>query len=185
MSPRQAPTDAARLVGAIYWSTPLFVALDVWYGISIRIPFLDAAPGAKAAYYALELACAMAMAIRPQWTSMIGYAESMLNISLLVLTTGVAYLGILDSAASPDGLIANPFTPQRVASLVLSATVLAASHVARSASAGPYRSTSRSPATTNTRSPAAGAIGDEPVKSPNAGSTAPREPIQKQGSRSR
>jgi hypothetical protein len=119
-------------VRAVYWSTPLFVALDVIYGVSLRIPFLDAVPGAKAVYYVVDIACGVAIAAWPRWTATVGLAESIVNISLLVLSTGAAYLSVLESAASPDVVIANPFTPQAVASLTLSAMVLAASYTLQS-----------------------------------------------------
>jgi hypothetical protein len=123
----------ATLVRAVYWSTPLFVALDFLYGVSLRIPFLDALPGAKAIYYAADLACAVAITARPRWTAAIGFAESTLSIVLLIISTGAAYLGVLESAASPDVVIVNPFTPQAVASLAISALVLAASYTMRAA----------------------------------------------------
>ncbi|MDQ3997199.1 MAG: hypothetical protein M3303_09290 [Gemmatimonadota bacterium] len=129
------PTAATRhplpatLLRAIYWSTPLFVALDFMYGVSLRVPFLDALPGAKALYYGLELACAVVITARPAWAATIGLAESSLNIALLVLSTAAAYLAVLESAASPDAVIVNPFTPQAVTSLVLAASTLAASHI--------------------------------------------------------
>jgi hypothetical protein len=124
-------SGAALFIRAVYWSTPLFVLLDFVYGVSLRIPFLDALPGAKAVYYTADLACAVAITARPRWTAAIGFAESTLNIVLLVLSTGAAYLGVLESAASPDVVIANPFTPQAVASLALAALVLAASYTMR------------------------------------------------------
>ena len=121
----------ATLVRAVYWATPVFVALDFMYGVSLRMPFLDALPGVKVIYYGAELACAVAIATRPRWTAAIGLAESTLNIGLLVLSTGAAYLAVLESAASPDVVIVNPFTPQAVASLAISALVLAASYTMR------------------------------------------------------
>jgi hypothetical protein len=133
-----SPLSAVRLplpalfVRAVYWSTPLFVALDVVYGVSLRIPFLDALPSAKAVYYVVDVACGVAIAVWPRWTATVGLAESIVNISLLVLSTGAAYLSVLESAASPDVVIANPFTPQAVASLALSAAVLAASYTLQS-----------------------------------------------------
>lgn len=129
--PRRSP--AAFLVSAVFWSTPVFVALDFIYGVSLRIPFLDALPGVKAVYYAVDLACAVAIATRPRWITAIGLAESMVNITLLVVSTGAAYLSVLESAASPDVVIVNPFTSQAVASLAISALVLAASYTMRSA----------------------------------------------------
>jgi hypothetical protein len=128
---------AAFLVRAAYWSTPLFVALDLLYGVSLRVPFLDALPGAKGIYYAADLGCAVVIATRPRWTAAVGFAESVVNISLLVVSTGAAYLGVLESASSTDVIIANPFTPQAVASLVLASTVLAASYTLHSCSLVP------------------------------------------------
>jgi hypothetical protein len=135
----------ASLIRAVYWSTPLFAALDFVYGINLRIPFLDALPGAKAVYYGLELACAITIATRPRWTAAIGFGESVVNIALLVVTTGAAYLGVLESAASPDVLIVNPFTPQAVASLTLSAAVLAASYTLNASSAAVTRRSGYAP----------------------------------------
>ena len=126
-----ARPPAALLVRAVYWSTPLFVALDFIYGVSLRIPFLDAMPGVKLMYYGAELACAVAIAARPQWTAAIGLTESTANIALLIVSTWAAYLSVLESAGSPDLVIVNPFTPQAVASLAISALALAASHVLR------------------------------------------------------
>jgi hypothetical protein len=119
-------------VRGVYLSTPLFVAFDYVYGVNLRIPFLDALPGAKAVYYAAAFGCGILTVLRPRWTGAMGFGESVANISLLILTTGAAYLGMLESAASPDVVIVNPFTPQAVASLVLSATVMMASYVSQS-----------------------------------------------------
>jgi len=112
----------------MYWSTPLFVALDYFYGVSLRIPFLDALPGAKAIYYTVGIACGIAITVQPGWTAAIGVYESVINMALLVISVGAAYIGVLESAASPDVVIANPFTPQAVTSLTLSALTLAASY---------------------------------------------------------
>ena len=62
---------------------------------------------------------------------LVRHGESVANISLLILSTGAAYLGMLDSASYPDVVIVNPITPQAVAGLVLSATVMGASYVVR------------------------------------------------------
>jgi hypothetical protein len=124
---------AALFVRAVYWSTPVFAALDFVYGVSLRLPFLDALPGAKVFYYGVDLACGLAIAARPRWTAAIGFGESVVSIALLVLSTGAAYLGMLESAGSPEAMIANPFTPQAVASLALSAAVLGTSYVLRTA----------------------------------------------------
>jgi hypothetical protein len=128
LDPRPVP---GLFVRGVYLSTPLFVAFDYLYGVSLRIPFLDALPGAKAFYYAAAFGCGIMTMLRPRWTAAIGFGESVANISLLILSTGAAYLGMLESAASPEVVIANPFTPEAVASLVLSAMVMGASYISR------------------------------------------------------
>lgn len=121
-------TSSLLFVRAVYWSTPLFMALDYVYGVSLRVPFGDAMPGAKAVYYLADVVCGIAVAVRPRWTAAVGLAESTANITLLIVSTWAAYVGMLDGAASPDAVISNPFTPQAVTSLVLSAAVLGASY---------------------------------------------------------
>ena len=127
-SSSRVASTAERLIRAYYWATPLFLVLDVGYGVDLRIPFLDAFPGAKPAYYALGLLCAGVVTARPAWTSLVGYSESALNIALLIVTTWSAYYAVVDSAAS-DGPLLNPFTLERVTSLALSAAILASSHL--------------------------------------------------------
>ena len=118
-------------VRGVYLSTPLFAAFDYLYGVSLRIPFLDALPGAKAFYYAAAFGCGIVAVLRPRWTAAIGFGESVANMSLLILSTGAAYLAMLESAASPDVVMVHPFTPHAVASLVLSAVVIGASYISR------------------------------------------------------
>ena len=134
------PARLAAFVRWIYWSTPLFALLDFGYGVNLRLPFSDAVPGAKAVYYIVDVGCALALVLRPRWTAAIGLAESGVNIGVLALSTMVAYLGVLDSAASPDAVIVNPFTPEAVASLVISATVLAASYLSSASAGAAHRS---------------------------------------------
>ena len=118
--------------------------LDFFYGVSLRVPFLDALPGAKAIYYAADVACGVAIALRPRWTAAIGLGESTINIAFLVLSSGAAYLQLLESAGSSDVLISNPFTPRAVTSLAISAAVLGASYLSSSSATAALRSRSAS-----------------------------------------
>ena len=136
--PAVSAPNAARFIRAYYWATPLFLLLDVGYGVDLRIPFLDALPGAKPAYYALGFVCAALVTARPRWTFLVGYTESSLNVGLLIVTTWSAYYSVLDSAAS-DGSLVNPFTPERVVSLCFSALILAVSHLAQTRAAATVR----------------------------------------------
>jgi hypothetical protein len=113
----------ARLVQGYYWLTPVFLFLSWRFGFDVRVPFLDAVPGARAAYYALTFGCAALVTVRPELTAIVGRTETTLSMSLLIISTWLAYISVLESAASDAGTLHNPFTPDAVTSLVLSATV--------------------------------------------------------------
>ena len=117
----------ARAVQGYYWLTPVFLFLSWRFGFDVRVPFLDALPGARAAYYALSFACAALVTVRPDLTAIVGRAETTLSASLLIITTWLAYVSVIESAASDVGVLENPFTPEAATSLVLSATVFIAS----------------------------------------------------------
>ena len=123
--------SAARLVQGYYWLTPAFVFASWRYGFDIRVPFLDGMPAARIAYYALMFACAGLVFWRPNLTAIVGRAETTLSASVLVITTWSAYFTMIDEAASSAGTFNNPFTPESVASLTLSAGVFIASLLAQ------------------------------------------------------
>ena len=56
--------------------TAVFLALDYGLGINVRLAFLEAHPGLKAAYYGICFACLAAVLLRPEWTLLIGAVES-------------------------------------------------------------------------------------------------------------
>jgi hypothetical protein len=124
-----SPRAGARFIRGYYWATPAFLLLDVKFGLDLRIPFLSGMPGAKWLYYCLGFACALLVTFRPAWTFMVGYLESSLNIALLIVSFWATYVSVLESAGSADTLIANPFTPNAVASLIFSAIIFASSHI--------------------------------------------------------
>ena len=126
---------AGRLVQAYYHSTPVFLFLAWRYGIDVRVPFMDALPGAGVAYWAIVVACAVLVTVRPRLTAGVGQAESMASASALILTTWVMYFNAIDAAAVGDGTFHNPFTAERVVSLTLSAGICIASSLAQRAGA--------------------------------------------------
>src|SRR5687768_5729317 len=103
-----------RLVQGYYWMTPVFFVVSWRYGFDVRVPFLDAVPGARGGYYAMSLACGVAVALRPGLTAVVGRVESTLCASLLVITTWAAWFATIESAAANDGAAQNPFTSESV-----------------------------------------------------------------------
>lgn len=125
-----APTPgAARLIQGYYWLTPVFIFASWQLGVDVRVPFLDVLPGARAGYYVLSLACAALVTGRPGITSAVGRMESSLSIALLVITTWLSYFNAIEVAASGSAGFRNPFTPETVTSLLLSAGIFTASYV--------------------------------------------------------
>lgn len=132
------PTPA-RLVQAYYWLTPAFLFASSQLGIDVRLPFLDAMPGARAAYYILIFICAGLVYWRPDLTVLVGRAETTLSASVLIIATWSAYFSMIDEAAAHDATFHNPFTAETVASLMLSAGVFIASLMAQGGRAGATR----------------------------------------------
>lgn len=68
----------------------------------------------------LATLCGAAIAIVPSAARAIAIGESAANIAILLVGFLVAYLGMIDSAAS-GGPVANPFTPETLANFAISA----------------------------------------------------------------
>lgn len=81
--------DSARLLRIYYAATLVFVILDYFLGINVRLAFLEAQPEMRAAYYLLCFVCLGLMTCWPAWSPWIGTVESMLALSLLIVTMGV------------------------------------------------------------------------------------------------
>ena len=94
-----------RRVGWLRWyylATPVFWLLDVLFHVRIRVAFLDDFPLGRNLYYALCCAIAIAVTVEPRYIARLAFAESAVNLGLLVVSVGVWYLRMLDWAASPS-----------------------------------------------------------------------------------
>jgi hypothetical protein len=80
---------STRLFRIYYAGTLLFVILDYVLNINVRLAFLEAWPEMRALYYLLCFVCLGLMIWRPDWSLWIGTIESMLALSLLIVTMGV------------------------------------------------------------------------------------------------
>jgi hypothetical protein len=80
---------SAKLLRIYYAATLLFIMLDYFLSINVRLAFLEAWPEMRALYYLLCFVCLALMIWRPGWSLWIGTVESMLSLSLLIITMGV------------------------------------------------------------------------------------------------
>jgi len=113
-----------NLVATYYWLTPVFWALDVFFGANLRAAAFEGHSGWKAAYYLFCLGCGVALWLRPSWTRLVGLTESSLNILVLILGVMVPYFQLIDRLAASEAVIdPSPFTIEKALSLVLSGAI--------------------------------------------------------------
>lgn len=120
-----------------YLATPAFLLADLLVGVDVRTPFLDARPALKWGWYAAAMLIGLASWRWPRATPHLALAEAGLDIIVLVLSVGLAYI---DAATSETG--ATTLRAGSVVNLVLSATILVASYLlahARLSPASPPR----------------------------------------------
>jgi hypothetical protein len=79
----------AHLLRIYYAATLIFVVLDYFFSINVRLAFLEAWPEMRVIYYLLCFVCLGLMIRWPAWSLWIGTIESMLSLSLLIVTMGV------------------------------------------------------------------------------------------------
>jgi hypothetical protein len=113
-------SGARRVVDAYYLATPLFALLDLAGGVNVRLVALDEHTGARVAYYALCLACLVAMRALPRFAPLVALLEG--SVTLLLLVLGVL-MPLLRAPELIDGGAAG-FSPtvesEAVVNLVLS-----------------------------------------------------------------
>jgi hypothetical protein len=93
-----------RILPWYYAATAVFLLLDYFAGINVRVAFLESLPGARAAYYAICFGCLALMIWRPSWAAMIATFESLVTIIALIFSMGVRVMvptdAIFDENAS-------------------------------------------------------------------------------------
>ena len=87
---------SSKFLRIYYAATLLFVILDYFLNINVRLAFLEAWPEMRALYYLLCFTCLGLMIWRPRWSLWIGTIESMLALSLLLVTMGVRVMTMSD-----------------------------------------------------------------------------------------
>ncbi len=75
-----------KLLFGYYAATFAFVALDVGLHVNVRLAFLEGAPGWRAVYYGICIACAALMHWRPDLSVVIGGVEGVVTITALILS---------------------------------------------------------------------------------------------------
>lgn len=111
-----------RWIRWYYLATPLFAALDLALGASIRAAGIPS-PLGRVAYYAFALGCGLLLRARPRWAPFIGIGESAVNLFLLILSV-LGPLFLLPGVVAEGGDPAFSFGLGRMANVLLSGGVL-------------------------------------------------------------
>jgi hypothetical protein len=88
-----------------YAATVIFVLLDYLLGINLRVAFLDAWAGWRAAYYLLCCACLVLIVWRPTLASLVTTTESLITLAALIISMGVRIFNIPDAALDGGGAV--------------------------------------------------------------------------------
>ena len=78
-----------------FYITPVFILLDYFWGLNIRIAALDAEPSYKNLYYGLCILCGVLMYIIPRVSALIAFIESLINLVMLLLIIILPYMRII------------------------------------------------------------------------------------------
>ena len=90
-----------RILLSYYAATVLFLLLDYFFGVDIRLAFLDASDTARLAYYSFCLACFAAMLWRPRWTVAIGAFESLITLAAMIIYMALRVMGLGTGTLEP------------------------------------------------------------------------------------
>jgi hypothetical protein len=80
-----------------YAATILFLLLDYWGGLNIRIAFLDPYPAWRAAYYGVCFLCFGLMIWQPGLTVIVAAFESLVTLSALIISFAMRAMFVTDS----------------------------------------------------------------------------------------
>ena len=86
-----------RTLRLYYAATALFLILDYFFGINVRIAFLEPLPAARAAYYGVCFFCLALIIWRPSWGVFVGAFESLVTVVALILSMGLRVIPMSDA----------------------------------------------------------------------------------------
>ncbi len=90
-------TVPRRIMQAYYAATVVFLLLDYFGGLNVRVAFLADAPGLRAAYYGFCIFCLVLMLWRPAWTAIVTAFESLVTLASLIIATGTRAILVTDA----------------------------------------------------------------------------------------
>ncbi len=115
-----APTlqTAKQWLRGYYYATPVFMAVDAIFGVSLRAAALDGHPIIKWLYYGFCLLCAFFMWRGVRASGLISLGESMVNIVMIFVSFLYPYYHLVGTYEVGMEMV-NPFTIQHITNFIL------------------------------------------------------------------
>lgn len=89
-------TSQLGLLRIYYAATALFIFLDYFLNINIRLAALEQEPFWRALYYVFCFVCLGLMYWRPSWSGWIATGESLITLSLLIISMALRVTIVTD-----------------------------------------------------------------------------------------
>jgi len=75
-----------------FYITPLFILLDYFGGVNVRVSALEGMPMYKVLYYGFCVLCGVCMYIVPRYSAVVALFESLINFMMIVLGVFLPYV---------------------------------------------------------------------------------------------
>lgn len=97
VSNMSVPNVSHGIIVIYYAATAVFLSLDFFLGINVRVAFLETMPGFRLAYYAVCFGCLVLMLWRPAWTTVVALVESLATMIALIFTMALRSMIVTDA----------------------------------------------------------------------------------------
>ncbi len=75
-----------------FYITPLFIFVDYFWGVSVRVSALDSWPLYKNLYYGFCILCGVCMYFVPRYSAVVTLFESIINFGMIVFSIFMPYI---------------------------------------------------------------------------------------------
>ena len=115
------PAQPMPLISSVlrlyYAATAVFLLLDYALGINVRMAPLESFPGWRALYYLFCFGCLGLMLWRPAWINWVATLESLLTLSMLIISMGARVMMVSDTLPGGGGSI---ITAEEIVNFIIS-----------------------------------------------------------------
>jgi len=120
-------SSAGHFVPKLYYAiTPVFILLDYFWNINVRVAILDSEPLYKGLYYGFCIFCGVVVFIIPQCARVVTLLESSIIFVMTIVGLFIPYaraISQMDDILNSDILTAGIIEPQHIVNLVLAGAV--------------------------------------------------------------